>query len=502
MISMPVSGLPLLSLMIMTLPIGAGLIWLVPDPRKARWIALLTALADLAFTLAIVTGFDRSAGGFQFVEQLDWIPTLHIHYHIGVDGMSVLFLPLTVLLFIGVILASWTSVRTLPRLYYTLLLILESATLGIFCALDTILFFLFWELTLVPIFFLISLWGVGPQRRYAAVKYTLMMLAGGVPLLFGFLLLAFKHADLNGMGIPDGLVFDYPDLLATPLPAELQTAVFFLLLLGFAVKAPVFPLHTWLPTIAMEGPASIAAIMTGLKLGVYGLIRFTVPLAPAAAREYHWLIAGLGVVAILYGALMALSQTNLRRMLAFSSVSHVGLVLLGIASFNLQGIQGALFQLLNFSIVAGGLFLLAGFLHHRIGSTDIVSLGGAAGSMPLLATFFFLFGMASMGVPGTSGFPAEFLLVLSALDTHTGAGLAALAGMVLGAAYFLGIYRRAFLGPIRNSAVSDAIDLRARELGIIIAMGILILVAGFYPDSVLELTRAASEEWVEILPGK
>jgi NADH-quinone oxidoreductase subunit M len=199
---------------------------------------------------------------------------------------------------------------------------------------------------------------------------------------------------------------------------------------------------------------------------------------------------------------MALSQTNLRRMLAFSSISHVGLVLLGIASFNQQGIQGALFQLLNFSIVAGGIFLLAGFLHHRVGSTDIVSLGGAAGSMPLLAAFFFLFGLASMGIPGTSGFPAEFLLILSALDTHTGAGLAALAGLVLGAAYFLGIYRRAFLGQAHNSAVSDAIDLRARELGVIVVMGILILVAGFYPDSVLELTRTASENWVSTLSGK
>ncbi len=502
MMILPDSGFPLLSLMIMTLPIGAGLIWLAPDPRQARWIALLTALLDLTFTLAIVTGFDRSAGGFQFVEQHTWIPTLHIQYFIGVDGMSVLFLPLTVLLFIGVILASWTSVRTLPRLYYTLLLILESATLGIFCALDTILFFLFWELTLVPIFFLISLWGVGPQRRYAAVKYTLMMLTGGVPLLFGFLLLAFNHAGLNGMGIPDGLVFDYPSLLSTPLPAELQTAIFFLLLLGFAVKAPVFPLHTWLPTVAMEGPAAVAAIMTGLKLGVYGLIRFTVPLAPAAAQEYHWLIAGLGVIGILYGSLMALSQTNLRRMLAFSSLSHVGLVLLGIASFNMQGIQGALFQLLNFSIVAGGIFLLTGFLHHRTGSTDILSLGGVASSMPLLAAFFFLFGLAGMGVPGTSGFPAEFLLILSALDTHTGAGLAALAGVVLGAAYFLGIYRRAFLGPVHKSVVADAIDLRARELVVIVVMAILILIGGFYPDSVLELTRTASENWVSALSGK
>ncbi len=493
------SGLPLLSLVLVTLPIGAALIWLAPNERLARWIALFAAGIDLALTLAMVSGFDRTSGGFQFVEQIAWIPTLNVNYLVGVDGLSVLFLPLTVLLFVGVILASWTSVRTLPRLYYTLLLILESATLGIFCALDTMLFFLFWELTLVPTFFLISLWGVGPQRRYAAVKYTLMMLTGGVPLLFGFLLLAFNHAGLDTSGAGNGLVFDYPTLLANPLPAGLQSAVFLLLLAGFAVKAPVFPLHTWLPTVAMEGPASIAAIMTGLKLGVFGLLRFTIPLAPAAAREFHWLIAGLGVIGILYGALMALSQTNLRRMLAFSSMSHVGLVLLGIASFNLQGIQGALFQLLNFTIVAGGLFLLAGFLHHRVGSTDIISLGGVAHSMPLLAAFFLLFGLAAMGVPGTNGFPAEFLLILSALETHTGAGLAALAGVVIGAAYFLGIYRRAFLGRAHHSAVADAVDLRARELWVVAVLGTLILAGGIYPDSVLELTRTASEGWIRSL---
>jgi len=496
---MPDTGLPLLSLMIMTLPVGAALVWLVPNPAAARWIALLTALFDLAFTLLIVGRFDHTSGDLQFVEQHAWVPSLNIEYLLGVDGMSVLFLPLTVLLFICVILASWTSVRSLPRLYYTLLLILESATLGIFCALDTMLFFLFWELTLVPTFFLISLWGIGPHRRYAAVKYTLMMLTGGVPLLFGFLLLAFNHAATATGGITGALVFSYPELLASPLPSELQTGSFFLLLLGFAVKAPVFPLHTWLPTVAMEGPAGIAAIMTGLKLGIYGLIRFTVPLAPAAAQEFHWLLAGLGVVGILYGALMALSQTNLRRMLAFSSISHVGLVLLGIAAFTVQGIQGALFQLLNFAIVAGGIFLLSGFLHHRAGSTDVVSLGGVAQRMPLLTAGFFLFGLASMGVPGTNGFPAEFLLILSALDTHTGAGLAALAGVVLGAAYFLGMFRRAFLGPMHNTAVIEAVDLRRRELAVMLILGSLILAGGLYPNGVLDLTRPTSEGWVENL---
>lgn len=216
--------------------------------------------------------------------------------------------------------------------------------------------------------------------------------------------------------------------------------VFLLLLAGFAVKTPVFPLHTWLPVVAMEGPVAVAALMTGLKLGAYGLIRFAVPLAPGAAQELHWLLAGLGVVGILYGALAAIAQTNLRRMLAYASISHVGLVLLGIASFSLQGVQGALFQLLNFTVVAGGLSLLTSFLHQRMGSTDLINLGGAGRSMPLLAAFFFVFALASLGVPGTTGFPAEFLILVSTLQSHTGAGLAALFGMVLGAAYVLDGY--------------------------------------------------------------
>jgi NADH-quinone oxidoreductase subunit M len=490
------TGLPLISLMIMTLPVGAALIWLVPNERYARGIALATVVVDLLLALAILAAFDPTQPGFQLVEKTDWMPDLNIHYMLGVDGISVLFLPLTAVLFNGIILASWNTVRRLPRLYYTLLMILESATLGIFCALDTMLFFFFWELTLVPIYFLISLWGIGPHRRYAAVKYTLFMMAGGVPLLFGFLIMAFDQAALSGAVVPGGLVFDYTVLLEQTLPVEMQGLVFFLLLLGFAVKVPVFPFHTWLPTVAMEGPVSIAAIMTGVKLGAYGLIRFVVPLAPQAAFEYQWVLAGLGVTGLVYGALAALSQTNLRRMLAFASLSHVGLVVLGIASFSVYGVQGAVFQLLNFSIVASGIFLLAGFLHQRVGSTDIISLGGAAKTMPLLAAFFFFFGLAGMGVPGTSGFPAELLLILSALSSHTGAGLAALFTIVLGAGYFLSIYRRAFLGPVRNSVIGEALDLRSRELLLVLVLTGLILLLGLWPASVLDTSRAASEAWV------
>jgi len=493
------TDIPLISLMIFTLPLGVAFIWLLSDSRHARMVALVTGLVDMLIALITLYNFDPGKASHQLIDRWDWIPSLNIQYTVGIDGISVLFLPLTILLFIGVVLASWTSIRNMPKLYYSLLLILESAMLGIFSAMDTILFLLFWELTLIPIYFLISLWGVGPNRRYAAVKYTFFMMAGAVPLLFGFILLAFTHAGMSGIDIPAGLVFDYITLLDHPVPAKTQTLVFFLLLLGFAVKMPVFPLHTWLPTVAMEGPVSVITMMVGLKLGLYGLIRFVIPLSPQASQEFHWLLAGLGVFGIIYGALVALSQTNLRRMLAFSSISHVGLVILGISSFTIEGFQGAIFQLINFTFIAGGLFLLSGFLHHRVGSTDVVSLGGVASSMPLIATFFFLFGISSIGVPGTSGFPAEFLLILSTLKVHTGAGIAALAGVILSAAYFLRIYRMAFMGPVRHAVIEDAVDLRRRELGIILVMAILILTFGIYPNGILDQTRLSGEAWISHL---
>jgi len=493
------AGLPLISLIVLTPPLGALLIWLIPSPNKARSVALITAVLTLVLAVILVASFDRTQAGFQLIERAQWIPSLGVQYLVGVDGISVLFLPLTALLFIGVISASWTQVRDMPRLYYPLLLLLEGTILGIYCSLDLILFFLFWELSLTPFYFLISLWGPGPHRRYAAAKYALFMLAGGIPLLFAFLLLAFNHAQVDGLGIPAGLVWDYRVLLETPLAGGTELTVFLLLLLGFAVKTPVFPVHTWLPVVGMEGPPAVAALMTGLKLGAYGLLRFAVPLAPASAQELHWLLAGLGVIGVLYGALVAMAQTNLRRMLAYSSISHVGLVLLGIASFSVSGLQGALFQLLNFTVVAGGLYLLTGFIHQRTGSTDLINLGGLGRTMPLLAGLFFLLALASIGVPGTSGFPAELLILMSTLQSHVGAGLAALFGMVLGAAYTLTCYRRTFYGPVSNPVVAGAMDLRRRELWVAAAFAALILLAGLYPAAVLDTTHAASGQWAQRL---
>ena len=491
---------PLLSILLALPVAGALLTALLRRAPWAQWIALGTAASTLCCALLIVAAFDRSDPDFQMLDSADWVSGLNVRYLVGVDGLSLLFLPATALLFCGAIVAGWrvraAASPLAPGLYFALLLLLEAATLGVFCALDSILFFFCWEFTLLPLYFLVSLWGLGAGRQAAAVRYFLVMLAGGVPLLFGILVLAFGHAELSGV-----LHFDLPTLLGTALPERTQYLVFLLLLAGFGVKVPLLPLHTWLPALAMGAPAAVTAVLVGLKLGAYGLIRFAIPLAPLAARELHWLLAGCGTVAILYGSVAALAQSNLRAVLAYASLSHVGLVVLGLASFSVSALQGALLQLLNFSVAAGGGFLVLAFLQRRSDSTDISQLGGVIHRMPLLSGFFLLFGLAGIGLPGTSGFPGELLIIVETLHSHTGAGLAALFAMVLAAAAFLSPFRQAFLGPLRNPDLATADDLLPRELVLLLLPTLLILAVGFYPLPILELLRPSAEAWVAALAG-
>lgn len=493
---METSDFPLLSLLIFLPLIAAIALFRIRDEHRILPVALSVAFAELLLSLILLLLFDPYQDGMQFVEQHRWIPTLNIEYLLGVDGLSVLFVPLTALVTVAVILASGRSVKTLSRLYLALLLALEGITIGVYCALDLALFFLFWELTLPPLFFLISLWGIGVQRRYAAFKYTFFMLTSGVLLLFAFILLGLNHANETGIAAPAGLSFNYMELLETPIPLETQTVIFLLLFFGFAVKAPVFPFHVWLPTMAMEGPAGVTAIVLGLKLGLFGIIRFAIPLAPQAANHHFVLMMLLGAVGAIYGALIALKQTNLRRMLAFSSISHAGFVLIGVAAFNIQGVQGAVFQLFNFGIVGSGIFLIAGFLQHRLGSTELTALGGIARPMPLLASLFFILGLASIGVPGTNGFAAEHLIVIGAFQSHIGMGIAALLGVILSAAYFLVFYQKAFFGPVTRPTVKETIDLRPREFWIASAMVSLALIIGLFPQQILNTTNKSLQSWV------
>jgi len=489
----------ILTLLIVRPLAGALVTGLARNVQLSKKLALAIAGLELLATLVAVQRFNPADGAFQLVEKAAWIPSLNIGYLVGVDGISVLFLPMGALLTLMAMAASWHCAQPLSRLHFALMLVLEGVTMGVLSALDMVLFFLFWELTLPPLFFLIGLWGIGPKRRNAAIKYLLFMLFGSVPLLFAIIILAINHATQIHGAIPRDLSFSFLVLLETRLPDNLQAVVFLLLLAGFAVKAPIVPLHTWLPTAAMEGPAQISALLIGLKLGVYGIVRFAMPLAPTAAVEYNWVLGILGAITLIYGALIALQQTNLRRLLAYASVSHAGLVVIGIASLNMQGIQGAVFQLLNFTLVAGSLMLVAGFLQQRLGSTEIVHLGGLASVMPRLAWCYFLFVLASIGIPGTSGFPAELLLVLGALLAHPSLGVTALAGAVLSAAYMLSFTRSAFLGAVRQADVRQTQDLLARELAILCVPALLIIGFGFFPNSVLKINQKAAEAWLSRL---
>ena len=475
----------LLSLLVFAPLLAAAMSCLLP----ARWVrvwASAALLLTLGLAMTALGAYDPDGVRFQLLERANWITTLNAQYLLGIDGLSVLFLPATVLLFLGAVVAAWNLVGEGQHFYYGLLLALCSATLGIFCALDALLFFVFWELTLIPLYFLLARWGVTAAAAQVAARYCLLMLAGGVLLLLAFVLVAAAQPELS---------FDLTAWLATPRTRATQWAVFLLCLIGFGLKVPLVPLHTWLPQFALAAPGSLTALLVGLKLGAYGLIRFAIPLAPDVALQLHWLLAGLGTLAVLYGAVAMLAQSNLRVALAYASVCHVGLAVLGLASYSAQGVQGAVSLLLSFSVATGGGFVLLEFLRQRTGSTDIHALGGAASSMPLLATGVLVCGLAGVGMPGTSSFPGEFLLILSALEAHTGAGMAALFGLSIAAGAFLHLYRQAFFGPCQRPAVAAAEDLRPREWAVLVALVVMIVAIGVYPDPWFDRVRPAAEAW-------
>lgn len=468
--------LPLLSLLLATPCVGAALLAFFP----ARWAARVSAAAVAASLLlcaVLVFFFAPGAAGFQFVDRAPWIPTLGIDYRVGVDALSIFFLPLTVLLFAGALVSVRGSEVFRPRLFHGLILLQLAISLAIVCALDTLFFFALWEAALLPFYFLVTLWSGHselPRPRQSIMQYLLLMLASGVFLLFGLLLAA------QASGGP-ALALDLSQ--ATGLPREAQPLVFTLLLVGLAAKLPIVPLHTWLPRLALDSPAGLVASFAALKLAAYAFIRLALSLTPDAARDAHWLLAGIGGLTLLYAAVSALAQSNLRRALAFAAISHVGLVLIGLAAFSPLGRQGAILLLLSFPLTSGGLFLLTAFLHRRVGSTDFFALGGIAQSAPRLAALFLFFALASLGLPGLVAFPAELMILVAALQTHTGAGLAALFGAVVAAAALIVAYRRVFLGPPRVVVP----DLRPDELALALLLALLALVCGIFPGLLLDV---------------
>ncbi len=491
-------GFPILSTLILIPVASAIVLSFIKDENLARWIGLTGALAVLVLSLVMVFEFIPGVSHIQFAERIGWISTIGITYHVGVDGISVLFIPLTAFLSVAAILISWRAVRFLNKPFLAAILVFEATAIGVFVSLDLFVFFIFWELMLVPSYFLIKLWGTGPDRQHAGSKYVMYMLIGSAPMLIGIILLGVNYANVTGgSGAASSYSFDFLTLLNVPVAPELQTLIFFLLAFGFAVKGPLFPFHTWMPAALLEGPAAICIFLVGLKLGVYGFVRFVIALLPEATANWFWLMVVIGVFASLYGALIAMAQPNLRRLLAFASVSHVGLATLGLFSLNQQGIQGGIMMLINLGFVSTGLFILAASLHARSGSSELSAFGGLAKQMPILATFFFLFGMANIGLPGTSGFTGEFLIFHGTFLVHPALAGVAVLGVILSAVYVLVYYERAFFGPVTNEAVKTFPDLLARETVVAAATGIMILWIGLYPAPFLRITEGSVQALVE-----
>jgi len=411
---------------------------------------------------------------------------------------------LTALLTVLIVLYSWDTVRHQAKAYFMALLAFESATLGIFLSIDLILFFVFWELMLIPSYFLIKLWGPGVERHYAALKYVLYTLLGSVFMLVGIILLDLNYHDWAVIHHVDPpYTFDLLELLTVPIPLNQQLLIFWLVFLGLAFKAPLFPFHTWLPDALLEGPIGVAVMLAGIKLGTYGFIRFSLPLLPEASRSETVVavLMTLAVAAIIYGAIIALIQPDLRRLLAYSSISHLGFVVLGLFALNFQGLQGSLLTMINLGFSTAGLFFLAGFLYARRYTTRLAAFGGLARRVPLLATFFLIIGLASIGLPGTNGFVGEFLILLGAFKANWIYAAVAVTGVIFGAAYFLWYYERAMFGPLVEGVQSLA-DLNAREKLICVALCVMIFWIGLYPAPFLNMMNPSIQAVVDRLERK
>jgi NADH-quinone oxidoreductase subunit M len=472
------AGFPLLSLLTWLPLVGGAVIMSVRGDEatvasNARWAALWTSLIVFALSLVLWAKFDQTQAGFQFVENASWLPAWGISYKMGVDGISVLFILLSTALTPICILASWESITSRVREYMLAFLVLETMMVGMFAALDFVVFYMFFEGVLIPMYLIIGVWG-GQRRVYAALKFFLYTLAGSVLMLLALLTMWYVAKST-----------DIVVLLQTPFPAGMQTWLFLAFLASFAVKVPMWPVHTWLPDAHVEAPTAGSVILAGvlLKMGAYGFLRFSVPMLPLASVQFAPLIYTLSVVAVIYTSLVALAQTDMKKLIAYSSVAHMGVVTIGIFTFNVQGMSGALLQMLSHGVVSGALFLCVGVVYDRIHTREIARYGGLADRMPVYALTFMLFTMASMGLPGTSGFVGEFLVLVGAFKISFWLALLSSLGMILGAAYMLYLYRRVIFGSLTKADLKSILDLSPREVAIFVPLILLTLWMGIYPSS-------------------
>ena len=468
-------GFHLLSVAIW-LPIIFGVLVLATGHDRnaplARKIALVGAVLSFLVTLPLYTGFDKMTSAMQFVEMKDWIVRFNIHYHLGVDGISVLFILLNSFFTPLVVLAGWKVIEKRVAQYMAAFLIMSGLVNGVFASLDAILFYVFWEAMLIPMFIIIGVWG-GPNRVYAAVKFFLYTLLGSLLMLVALLYL-YSHS---------GGSFEILDYHEMAIPMTAQILVFIAFFMAFSVKVPMFPVHTWLPDAHVEAPTGgsvvLAAIM--LKVGAYGFLRFSMPIAPDASHSLSGFMITLSLIAVVYIGLVALTQADMKKLVAYSSISHMGFVTLGFFIFNAYGMEGALLQMISHGFVAGALFLCIGVLYDRVHSRQIVDYGGVANKMPVFAAFFMLFAMANSGLPGTSGFVGEFMVIMGAVKANFWYAFLAASTLIFGAAYTLWMYKRVIFGAVTNDHVAHLHDITLREKLIFAILAITVLVMGLYP---------------------
>jgi NADH-quinone oxidoreductase subunit M len=453
--------------------------------RNARWVALYTTLFTFGASLYIWVHFDPANPGFQFVEEMDWLGG-SIRYKMGVDGISMLFVILTTFLMPLCILASWESIEDRVKEYMIAFLVLETLMIGVFCALDLVLFYLFFEGGLIPMFLIIGVWG-GARRVYASFKFFLYTLLGSVLMLLAIMAM-YWHAGTT----------DIPTLLTHKFPAEMQRYLWLAFFASFAVKLPMWPVHTWLPDAHVEAPTAGSVILAGilLKMGGYGFLRFSLPMFPLASQEFAPFVFTLSVVAIIYTSLVALAQEDVKKLIAYSSVAHMGFVTMGIFSFTVQGVDGAIFQMLSHGLVSAALFLCVGVVYDRMHTREIAAYGGLVNRMPIYAVCFMVFTLANVGLPGTSGFIGEFLTLLGAFKANTWVAFLATTGVILSAAYALYLYGRMIFGPLEKPGLRNISDMSYREILVFAPLVLLVILFGFYPAPVLDVTAVSVKKLV------
>jgi len=475
----------LLSLAIWT-PIIFGVVLLAvgrdEHASAVRWLALVGALAGLAVTIPLYTGFDPALGTMQFVEQRPWIEAFHVNYHLGLDGISLWLVLLTAFINVVVVIAGWEVINERVNQYMGAFLILSGLMIGVFTAQDAMLFYVFFEATLIPMYVIIGIWG-GPNKIYAAFKFFLYTLLGSLLMLVALIYLY----NVSGGS------FDLATWYQLPLTAKAQTLLFFAFFAAFAVKVPMWPVHTWLPDVHVEAPtggsAVLAAIM--LKLGAYGFLRFSMPILPDASHQWAGFIIVLSLIAVVYVGLVAMVQQDMKKLVAYSSVAHMGFVSLGFFLFNDLSVSGAIIQMISHGFVSAAMFLGIGVLYDRVHSREIADYGGVVNTMPKFAAYALLFTMANCGLPGTAGFVGEWMVILGAVKANFWVGVTASTALIFGAAYSLWMFKRVYLGPVGNQHVKELLDINAREFLMLALLGIMVIYMGIHPKPFTDVMNAS-----------